>query len=492
MINTSIGKYRIKRLIGEGGMATVYEGEHEMLGTRVAIKVLNPILSSNAQIRERFKNEAKLMAALDHPNITKVIDFDEQPHQLSIVLEYLDGEDLSQKIKKNGPLAEKEVLKVFSQTLSAFQYAHEKGIVHRDIKPSNIFILSNGHVKILDFGIAKLFGQGNEMTQTGTQMGTPIYMSPEQVKADKSIDHRSDIYSLGVTMFFALNGKPPYDSITHSQFDIFSKIVFEPLPELSFDSQFNDIIKKACNKNREERFQSCKEWLDLMLNNNSSFANETVNSPTSNYNQSYTSNQSSNSSGGYSDFPYPIPKKNNNAVFIALAVVVFIVGALFILNTFILNNEYESTVEEYSEVSVADTTSVVDYPTDTSAYYNDGTSIYKQVKFENNSDSKAYVSIAYYQDNGWISEGWYSVDAYSSYYLDLPYGLQGDKIYWHAFDNNGLEWTGDAGNFLVEDAGPFKAKDGSFINQGGGNSSYKGFYELKLTSEITIQPFSKE
>ena len=229
-----------------------------------------------------------------------------------------------------------------------------------------------------------------------------------------------------------------------------------------------------------------------MWSNNSSFANESVNSQNSNYNQSYTSNQSSNSSGGYSDFPYPIPKKNNNAVFIALAVVVFIVGALFILNTFIFNNEYESTAEEYAEVPVADTVSVVDYPTDTSAYYNDGTSIYKQVKFENNSDSKAYVSIAYYQDNGWISEGWYSVDAYSSYYLALPYGLQGDKIYWHAFDNNGIEWTGDAGNFLVEDAGPFKAKDGSFINQGGGNSSYKGFYELKLTSEITIQPFSKE
>jgi len=260
MINTTIGKYKITRLIGEGGMASVYEAEHEMLGTKVAIKVLNPILSANAQIKERFRNEAKLMASLDHPNITKVMDFDEQPQQLSIVMEYLNGEDLNQKIKRNGPLSEKEITDVFSQTLSAFQYAHEKGIVHRDIKPSNIFILLNGHVKILDFGIAKLFGQGNEMTQTGTQMGTPIYMSPEQVKADKSIDHRSDIYSLGVTLFFAINGKPPYNSDTDSQFDIFTKIVYEALPEFSIQSKFKEIVLKACQKNREDRFQSCSEW----------------------------------------------------------------------------------------------------------------------------------------------------------------------------------------------------------------------------------------
>ena len=264
MINTTIGKYKIIRLIGEGGMAAVYEAEHEMLGTRVAIKVLNPILSANAQIKERFRNEAKVMASLEHSNITKVIDFDEQPQQLSIVMEFLNGEDLSQRIKRKGPLSEKEITEVFSQTLKAFQYAHEKGIVHRDIKPSNIFILPDGQVKILDFGIAKLFGQGSEMTQTGTQMGTPIYMSPEQVKADKTIDHRSDIYSIGVTMYFAVNGKPPYNPTTHSQFDIFNKIVYEPLHEFSVQSRFNDMILKACQKNREERFQNCIDFLTKM------------------------------------------------------------------------------------------------------------------------------------------------------------------------------------------------------------------------------------
>ena len=264
MINTTIGKYKLTRLIGEGGMASVYEAEHEMLGTKVAVKVLNPILSANAQIRERFKNEAKMMASFNHPNITKIIDFDDQPHQLSIVMEFLEGEDLNEKIKRSGPLSQGAIQDVFVQTLSAFQYAHEKGVVHRDIKPSNIYVLPNGHVKILDFGIAKLFGQGNEMTQTGTQMGTPIYMSPEQVKADKSIDHRSDIYSLGVTMYYAITGKPPYNSDTTSQFDIFNKIVFEPLQELPNVGNLDDFIKKACHKDREQRFQSCHEWLQKL------------------------------------------------------------------------------------------------------------------------------------------------------------------------------------------------------------------------------------
>jgi serine/threonine protein kinase len=260
MSDNLIGKYKILRLIGEGGMASVYEAVHIVLRNKVAIKILNPILSSNAQIRERFRNEARLMASLDHPNIAKVIDFDEQPQRLSIIMEFLNGVNLNEKIKLNGPLSQKEIVDVFIQSLSALQYAHDNGIVHRDINPSNIFILPNGQVKILDFGVAKLFSQGIGVTQTGTQLGTPSYMSPEQVKADKSIDHRSDIYSLGVSMFFAINGKAPYNSSTDSVYNTYTKIVNEPLPEFAIYSVFKNVVLKACQKRIEDRFQNC---LDL-------------------------------------------------------------------------------------------------------------------------------------------------------------------------------------------------------------------------------------
>jgi serine/threonine protein kinase len=259
MLNQLIGKYRITRFIGEGGMANVYEGTHVTLGTKAAVKILNPLLAKNEQFRQRFQNEAAFMASLDHPNITKVFDFEDDENHLAIVMELLEGMDLNEWVKQKGAFSFETFKPIFDQILQAFQYAHHKGILHRDIKPSNIFIDNNGKVKILDFGIAKLFGTGNEMTQTGTQMGTPAYMSPEQVRAEKSIDHRSDIYSLGITLYFALAGSSPYDAENESQFDIFNKIVFNPLPELSSNEFANAIIKKACEKDRALRFQSVEE-----------------------------------------------------------------------------------------------------------------------------------------------------------------------------------------------------------------------------------------
>ncbi len=259
MINTSIGKYTITRKIGEGGMASVYEARHERIGTKVAIKILSPILARNPQLRQRFENEANFMASLSHPHITRVLDVEEQDDTLAIIMELLEGEDLDARVKRTGPLSTAEVKMIFTQVLNAFDYAHSKGIVHRDIKPANIFIDKNNQVKILDFGIAKLFGTGNEMTQTGTQMGTPVYMSPEQVRGEKSIDHRSDIYSLGVTLYFTLTGKAPYESEEESSYEIFTKIINEPIPSLENNSFFNAIIQKAASKDRNARYQAVDE-----------------------------------------------------------------------------------------------------------------------------------------------------------------------------------------------------------------------------------------
>lgn len=265
MIGEKIQHYRITRLIGEGGMASVYEAVHEKLQSKVAIKVLNPILTSNANIRARFENEARFMAGLNHMNITRVIDYEERPDLLAIILEYLEGEDLNVRIKREGAMPLTEVLPIFAQVLDAFEYAHSKSIVHRDVKPSNIYVEPSKTVKILDFGIAKLLGSEDDMTATGTQIGTPVYMSPEQVNTDKSLDHRSDIYSLGVTLFYMLNGKPPYDTTTTSSFQIYTKIVFEPLPELVKYPEIDKILKIATHKDRTQRYQSCAEFKQALF-----------------------------------------------------------------------------------------------------------------------------------------------------------------------------------------------------------------------------------
>lgn len=265
-LNTKILNYRLTRFIGEGGMASVYEGTHEKLGTKVAIKILNPVLTANKQIRQRFENEAKMMASLNHPNIIKVLDYDELPDKLAIVMELLEGHDLKSFILKKGVLKPEQVIPFFVKILDAFQYAHSKGIIHRDIKPSNIFIDEDNQIKVLDFGIAKIFGAGDDFTSTGAQLGTPTYMSPEQVKAEKNIDQRTDIYSLGVTLFFLLNGKPPYDSSTQSNFEIFNKIVYEPIPDLKGYPEINAIIKTAVAKDRNQRFPDARAFKQALLN----------------------------------------------------------------------------------------------------------------------------------------------------------------------------------------------------------------------------------
>ena len=247
-------------------MATVYEAIHTRLDTKVAIKILDTVLARKGNIKQRFENEAKIMASLKHQNITQVIDFDDKDDILAIIMELFEGESLSEYIKRNKTINKKDAIDIFYQMLDAFAFAHQNNIVHRDVKPSNIFINSNGKVKILDFGIAKILEGNANLTSTGTQMGTPTYMSPEQVKDAKDIDLRSDIYSLGVVLFYMLNGKPPYDTTTTSKFDIFTKIVNDQLPSLEKYPKIDKIIKKATAKNRDERYKTCEEFM-FELNN---------------------------------------------------------------------------------------------------------------------------------------------------------------------------------------------------------------------------------
>ena len=264
MIGKQILNYKIDSLLGKGGMGTVYLGKHMKMERKVAIKMLHPDLSSNVSLRERFKNEASALAQLQNAHIVTLYDFEESDEGLFLIMEYIEGMELADHINKvSGPIDEKSAIHYYTQVLDGFKYAHKKKVVHRDIKPSNILIDKDNDIKIMDFGIAKIVDSEKSLTKTGTQIGTVFYMSPEQVKGE-NIDRRSDIYSLGVTLFQMITGQCPYSNDT-TEFQIYNNIVNDPLPDPASiypgaSKHLAQVIAKATQKNVEDRFQSCEEF----------------------------------------------------------------------------------------------------------------------------------------------------------------------------------------------------------------------------------------
>jgi len=269
MIGEKILNYRIDSLIGEGGVGTVYQATHAQLGRTVAIKALNPTLVNNEQVKQRFRQEATTLSNLQHINIITLYDYLENEKGLFLIMEFAKGEALDSFVQKRA-IPEEQIRYYFSRILDGMEYAHKKGVIHRDIKPSNVIITQEADAKILDFGIAKILKEGkNTLTQPGAQLGTVLYMSPEQVQG-QTVDHRTDIYSLGVTLFEMLTGKPPYDGDQTTEFEVFNKIINEPLPALkTFNDQLSDrmqwLIDKATAKKPDERFQSCAEFKEALL-----------------------------------------------------------------------------------------------------------------------------------------------------------------------------------------------------------------------------------
>lgn len=265
--------HRILSLIGEGGMGYVFLAEHITLHRKAALKVLNPKISSNPEIKIRFLNEAVTLAKLNHNNIVTLYDFSENDNNLFLLMEYVEGDPLDVYIEhKHGLIAENECKIIFRQILSGVSYAHKKSIIHRDIKPSNIILRNDGIPKILDFGIAKIFVKNPFQGSENTRVGTIMYMSPEQVRG-MEIDFRSDIYSLGVTLFEMLTGKCPYDINKESDYVIQSKIINEPLPPAgtlypAITRQMENVIAKATAKDPDKRFQSCDEFIDALDSRN--------------------------------------------------------------------------------------------------------------------------------------------------------------------------------------------------------------------------------
>ena len=262
-------RYRIVRKIGEGGMGAVYEGEHVLIKRRVAIKCLHSQFATNPEIVARFHREALAATSIGHQNIIEVTDmgrFDDG--SVFMVLEFLLGRDWSDDIDGTGAQPLGKTLHILDQVCDALTAAHAKGIIHRDLKPENIYLIERGDdpdfVKVLDFGISKFkdsAGGGKGMTQTGTTLGTPYYMAPEQAQGKKDIDNRADIYSLGVILFQALTGQYPFDDESYPMLVL--KICTEPPPPLrmyrpDLPEELELLIGKLLAKDPNDRFPDCQ------------------------------------------------------------------------------------------------------------------------------------------------------------------------------------------------------------------------------------------
>jgi putative nucleotidyltransferase with HDIG domain len=271
LVGKQIAGYRLVTELRSGGMGTVYYAEHQVIGRRAAIKILHPEVASSPQIIERFHTEARAANNIHHPNVVEITDLGTCDGLYYIVMSFLEGETLGERLERERPLDEATVIRITRQIASALGAAHERGIVHRDLKPENVFLLNHpdypDYVKVLDFGIAKLIGAqpnaGPHLTEMGTVVGTPAYMSPEQCRANAQLDHRSDVYSLGVMLFEMLTGRVPF--IAASTMDVMMAHLQEkPVAPIDLNPKIsphiNALILRALEKDPAKRFDN---MLDL-------------------------------------------------------------------------------------------------------------------------------------------------------------------------------------------------------------------------------------
>ena len=272
---TAGGKYRLVRLLGSGGMGEVYEAQHSIVGRRFAIKFLHPDLAGNTEIVARFQREAQAAGSLENENIAAVVDAgsadDGAPY---LVMEYLEGEDLAQLLVRTGPLPVPRAAYIMIQACRGLVAAHARNIVHRDLKPENLFICKRNDgsdlAKVLDFGIAKLHtgGDGTGLTHTGATMGTPFYMSLEQARGAKEVDHRTDIYALGVILYEILSGAKPHPGESYNEI-LYHVISNEPAPldslRVGLPAGLATVVHKAMAREAEDRYASVVDLMEALI-----------------------------------------------------------------------------------------------------------------------------------------------------------------------------------------------------------------------------------
>ena len=266
----SLGRYKIKRVLGKGAMGVVYEGLDPRLSRTVAVKTilvgeLDPATAQEYSMR--FAREAQAVARLNHPNIVQVYDFGEEGEIAYIVMEYIRGKELKAAFDTGERFTLRESTRLMTELLEALDFAHNEGVVHRDIKPANVMVDHEGHVKLADFGVARISDPDRQgATQVGTMVGTPAYMSPEQVQGLK-IDRRTDIFSAGVVFYQFLTGQRPFQG--GGAFSVAKRIVQDdpPAPSLIIDSispEYDEIVSRALAKDPDKRFQSAGEFAEAL------------------------------------------------------------------------------------------------------------------------------------------------------------------------------------------------------------------------------------
>ncbi len=264
------GKFKLIRLLGAGGMGAVFEAEDVLLKRRVALKLMKPEVARNKSMAERFIREGRAANAIEHKNIVRVFDLamDDEQGSLFIVQELLHGESLAERLDRESKIPVGEAVALLDSVLEALQFAHAKGIVHRDIKPDNVFLHRgpDGELipKIIDFGISKVTAEQQEglaKTQTGTALGTPYYMSPEQIRGDSDIDHRADLWSAGVMAFEMMTGQRPFVGDNYNMLII--NIITSPAPnatavDRSIPSAISQVIARSLKMDRKDRYDSAR------------------------------------------------------------------------------------------------------------------------------------------------------------------------------------------------------------------------------------------
>jgi eukaryotic-like serine/threonine-protein kinase len=267
----SIGKYEVVRVLGEGGMGRVYEAIDPMIGRRVAIKTISGNVIADEEARARFFREAQAAGRLSHPNLITIHDIGETDGSPYIVMEYLEGTDLGGAIR-GGRLSFATKLQIMIDICEGLAYAHGRDVVHRDIKPANIFVTAQGHLKILDFGLAR--GSLSDVTQTGRIVGTPNYMAPEQIRGEE-VDHRADIFAAGVVFYELLSGRKAFEGDTVAT-TLYKVLETQPEPlhrvNTALSPAISSVVERALAKEKIARYQTTVEMLDALRQVDSSHA----------------------------------------------------------------------------------------------------------------------------------------------------------------------------------------------------------------------------